>query len=674
MPAVVVERLTKYYGAELILEDVTLTIHERDRIGLIGANGTGKTTLCRLILGQLEPEDGTVARARGVTVGYLAQESAFPPGQTLWQAAMDVFPEMRQMEERLERLAAEMADPATDDLEGVMARHEAVRAEFERAGGYEYEVRAATILTGVGFRGAHRPGTEGRGGDPALRAGGDFDRPVESFSGGEKNRAALAVLLLRDPDVLLLDEPTNHLDIQGTEWLEQYLATCHGAAVIISHDRRFLNRTVRRIVELTDHRLVEYSGNYDTYVQDKERRLLQAERTYEKQQRERQRQLAFIRWALGTGQEKLVRAAKSRLKLLDRAEWIDPPIGERRKANLRFTPRIRGGNEILQLDRAAVGYGGRPIVTDVDLLIRRGDRVGLVGPNGSGKTTLLKVALGELPPLAGVARLGTSVEVGYFAQGRAGLNPRNLVIEEFAEAVPGAERGELRHLLARFLFVEEEVYKHVGQLSGGEQSRLALGKLIMSRPTFLVLDEPTNHLDIDSRGALESALKEYGGTLLVVSHDRYFLDAVTNKVLAIEGRSTRLYDGNYSAYRAARETEEAARREAAEAAREADKQARLREERLTRRAHDARSPGGKPLSRKQLERRADELEAQVEDLEARVARVEALLGSSEVYDDTVRVQALSVEHQRLHERLAEALEAWEAASEELALRATAPGP
>jgi len=647
MPAVVADRLTKYYGAELILDEVALTIHEGDRIGLIGANGTGKTTLCGLILGQLEPEDGTVTLARGVTVGYLAQESRFPPGQTLWQAAMDVFPEMRELEERLERLAAQMADPATEDLEAVMARHEAVRAEFERAGGYEYEVRAATVLTGVGLSAA------------------DFQRPVAGFSGGEKNRAALAVLLLRDPDVLLLDEPTNHLDIQGTEWLEQYLDGYHGAAVIISHDRRFLNRTVRRIVELTDHRLVDYAGNYDTYVQDKERRLLQTERTYEKQQRERQRQLAFIRWALGTGQEKLVRAAKSRLRLLGKVEWVDPPVGERRKANLRFTPRMRGGNEILQFDRVTVGYDGRPLVTGVDLLVRRGDRVGLVGPNGSGKTTLLRVALGELSPLAGSARLGTSVEVGYFAQGRAELDPSKLVIEEFAEAVPGAERGELRHLLARFLFVEEDVFKRVGQLSGGEQSRLALGKLIMSRPTFLLLDEPTNHLDIDSRGALESALKEYGGTILVVSHDRYFLDAVTNKVLVIEEDRARLYDGNYSAFRAVREAEQTARREALEAARETEKQTRLRAERLARQVRKERGPGGKPLSRKQLERRAAELEAQVADLEARVARVEALLGGSDVYDDTVRVQALSVEHQRLQANLAEALEAWEAVAEGL---------
>jgi ATP-binding cassette subfamily F protein 3 len=467
------------------------------------------------------------------------------------------------------------------------------------------------------------------------------------------------MLLLRDPDVLLLDEPTNHLDIQGTEWLEEYLATFHGAAVIISHDRRFLNQTVRRIVELVDHQLTEYTGDYDNYVRQKDDRLLHYERTYEKQQRERQRQLSFIRWALGTGQEKLVRAAKSRLKLLDKVEWVDPPLGERRKANLRFTPRIRGGNEILEFAGLTVGYDGKPLVRDVDLIMRRGSRVGIVGPNGSGKTTLLRAALGELAPLAGGARLGASVEVGYFAQARLELDPENIVIDEFAEVVRDATRGELRHLLARFLFVEEEVFKRVGQLSGGEQSRLALGKLIMTRPTFLVLDEPTNHLDIDSRGALESTLREYSGTVLVVSHDRYFLDAVVNRVLVIEGDRTWLFDGNYSAYREARLQEETARREAEEAAREAGKQARLREERSARRERRRMGADGAGPSLRQLQKQLDALEGRAAELEARIARVEELLASAATYEDTARVQALSVEHARLQAELQQTYEEWE---------------
>jgi ATP-binding cassette subfamily F protein 3 len=644
MPVLIAEHLTKYYGAELVLDDVSLTIHEGDRIGLIGANGTGKTTLCRLLLSETEPDDGTLSVTRGVTLGYLPQDCAFPPGQTLWQAALGVFPDILALEDRLADLAAHMAHATGPDLEALIAQHERTREELERAGGYGYETRAATVLTGLGFREA------------------DFRRELMTFSGGERNRAALAVLLLRDPDVLLLDEPTNHLDIQGTEWLEEYLATYHGAAVVISHDRRFLNAVVRRVLDLADHRLTEYAGDYDDYVRQKEDALLHYERTYEKQQRERQRQLAFIRWALGTCQEKRVRAAKSRMKLLDKVEWLDPPAGERRKANLRFTPRVRGGNEILELQEVTVGYD-RPLLREVDLFLRRGDRVGLVGPNGSGKTTLLKVAIGELRPLAGLARLGRSVEVGYFAQQRLEINPANTVLDDFAEVVADATRGELRHLLARFLFVEEDVFKLVGQLSGGEQSRLALAKLIMSRPTFLVLDEPTNHLDIDSRGALEGALREYSGTILVVSHDRYFLDAVVQRVLVIEGNGAHLHDGNYSAYRETVRAREEARRLAEAEARETDKQARLRDERSARRERQRLAAAGKlGPTPAQLRRRAAELEDRVSDLEARQTKVESLLADPTTYAEPARVTALSVEHQRLQQELATTLAEWEQVS------------
>ncbi len=643
MPFLVADRITKYYGAELILEDVSLTIHERDRIGLIGANGTGKTTLCRLMLRELEPEDGSITIARGTTMGYLPQDADFPPGQTLWDAAMSVFPEMREMEGRLREYEDQMGRADTEGLDAVIERHERVRAEYERAGGYEYETRAGTILTGVGF------------------AETDFRRAVESFSGGEKSRAALATLLLQDPDILLLDEPTNHLDIQGIEWLEEYLRGYHGAAVIISHDRRFLNRAVRRIVELSNHQLEEYTGGYDDYVRQKEDRLLNYERVYQKQQRERERQLAFIRWALGTKQEKRVRAAKSRLKLLEKVDWLDPPAGEKRKVNLRFTPRMRGGNEICELSKVAVGYGGEPLVESIDLFMRRGERVGIVGPNGCGKTTLLRVILGQMAPLEGAARLGTSVEVGYFAQERAELDPENTVIDEFAEVVPDASPGELRHLLARFLFVEEDVFKTVGQLSGGEESRLALAKLIMTRPTFLVLDEPTNHLDIDSRGALESALQDYTGSLLVVSHDRYFLDGVVTQILAIDGRTARLHGGNYTSYWEALRRERDEREQAAAAAEEARKRARLREERMARREtrETLARPSAGGLNPWQRQRRIEELEGQADELEARIRRIEALLADEATYADTARVLALNVEYARLREKLEQTYQGWD---------------
>jgi ATP-binding cassette, subfamily F, member 3 len=638
VPILAANRLTKYYGSDLILDAVSLTIDERDRIGLIGPNGTGKTTLCRILLREIEVDEGELHAAQGATLGYLAQEPDFELRQSLWELVMGCFPHLREMEHRLRALEEEMAHPSPEVAAGLLERHERVRDEYERAGGYDYELRAATVLTGVGF---------------ARR---DFHRELSTFSGGERSRAALARLLLQRPGLLLLDEPTNHLDIQGIEWLEGYLRSYPGAVVAISHDRRFLNQTVRRVIEIEGHQLIEYTGGYDDYARQKDERLLVYQRQYQKQQRERERQLQFIRWALATQQEKLVRAAKSRLKLLDKVDWLDPPAGERRKANLRFVPRIRGGDEILELADVSVGYGKRALVNHVDLFLRRGDRVGCVGPNGCGKTTLLKVILGEMPPLEGKVRRGTSLEIGYYSQVRDEPDTSNTVIEEFGQVVPGATPGELRHLLARFLFVEEDVYKPVAALSGGEQSRLALARLIMAQPTFLVLDEPTNHLDIDSTGALEQALGLYTGTILVVSHDRAFLDAIVRKVLIIEDGRARLYQGNYSAYRAS--LDEAAEAQARAAAEGEERARRGRQGKPGRSA----APGEQaptPLSPWRRVRLLRETEARVEDVERRIARIESLLHDPDVCASAPRVQALSIEYEKLQVERHEAYAALE---------------
>ena len=647
MPLLYADNVTKYYGADLVLDRVSLTIDERDRIGLIGANGTGKTTLCRLVLGQLQPDDGQIGLVRGTSVGYLSQDPEFRPGETLWDAAIACFPRLLELENQLADLEERMADPGDEHLGDLVEGHEAARSEYERDGGYEYETRARVVLTGLGF------------------LVDDFARPIDEFSGGEKNRAALATLLLTDPDLLLLDEPTNHLDIQGTEWLEGHLRGYRGAVIVISHDRHFLNATARRTIEVTSHELVEYAGNYDDYVTQKETRLLSLQREFSKQQREKSRQLEFVRWALGTGQEKLVRAAKSRMKLLGKVDWVDPPESERRKMSLRFTPRIRGGDEILDLVDVAVGYG-EPIVRGVDLQIRRGDRVGIVGPNGCGKTTLLKVILGEMQPLDGTARLGKSMEIGYYAQARMELTPENTVMEEFAEVVRDASIGELRNLLARFLFVDEDVFKLVRQLSGGERSRLTLAKLIMTRPSFLVLDEPTNHLDIDSRGALEGALSLYSGTLLVVSHDRYFLDAVVNRVLAMDGESSREFEGNYSAYREGLRTEAEAREQAAEERRAVERDQRIERERAARKERKAEPAPTQASSEWKLRKQAGELEARAVELEAKLAEVEQALADPELYADPARIQELNIEYRRLQDTLQKAYAAWEAAITKLA--------
>jgi ATP-binding cassette subfamily F protein 3 len=648
MPLITVHNLTKYYGTELLLDHISFAIDHRERLGLIGANGTGKTTLCRILMGQ-EPyeDDSELHFARTLTVGYLSQDVNFGDARTPWEVVMGVFADLLELEARLRSVEERMA-AASDDAqtEALLEEHSHVAAEYEAAGGHEFRHRAAAILTGLGVPEA------------------DFERPLDSFSGGEQRRVSLARLLLSQPQLLLLDEPTNHLDITGIEWLEQYLRNYQGAVIAISHDRRFLDAVVTRILELEGRTLAEYTGGYSQYLEQKEQRLLTYERTYERQQEELKKQLSFIRWALGTAQEKKVKAAKSRLKLLEKMDYVDPPPAQRRKLTLRFEPRLRGGDEVLELKHLGMHYGDKRLFEDVNLFVRRGQRVGIVGPNGCGKTTLLRIALGYQKPTEGEARLGTSVEIGYHRQDEFGLNPEHTVYEEFKELMPDAEQTEIRSLLARFLFVEEDVFKSVADLSGGEQSRLSLAKLILQRPSVLVLDEPTNHLDIDSRNALEAALREYRGTILVVSHDRYFLDAVANRLLLLHDGRAIVHEGNWSAYIAHRQEIEA---EAARIAAEADAAKRQENQRLDRlarqekkrRRQQAAHQGGDSLpSLEQVEQRAHYLETQL-------AKIRDILGRADTYSLPARVQALEVEYEKLNAELAEIYDLWERVEQSL---------
>ena len=638
MPLISVENLTKYYGTELILDHVSFAIDHRERLGFIGANGTGKTTLCRILLGQEQYEDDSrIHIARGTTIGYLSQDVRFHGAATPWELVMSLFKDLKKREKRMAEVTERMGAEGVDDeeLHRLLDEHARLLEEFERHGGYDYEHRAAGVLTRVGV--------------PEV----DFHRPLASFSGGEQRRAALAKLLLEAPDLLLLDEPTNHLDVQGIEWLEQYLKNYPGAVIAISHDRRFLDSVAQKILELEACDLTEYRGGYSDYMKQKEQRLMVYERQYERQQQELKKQMSFIRWALATQQEKRVKAAKSRLKLIEKTEYLDPPLNQRRKMSIRFQPRVRGGNEILLLQGLGKQYGEKRLFSGLDLLVRRGERVGIVGSNGTGKTTLLKIALGLEAPSDGTARLGASVEVGYHRQEEFGLDPNNTVMQEFGTVLPDADTAELRSLLARFLFVEDDVFKRVGDLSGGEQSRLSLAKLVMTRPTLLVLDEPTNHLDIDSRNALEGALKEYEGTIVVVSHDRYFLDAVVNRLILLSEGEVVVHEGNYSSYMAKKAALEAEAERLAQEEAEVARQERLRQEKLARKAkrEAAERDGGPKLT-------PEDLEARAYALEDSISRIEGILGEAATYENPARVAALSAEHQKLNEELERVYELW----------------
>ena len=641
MPLLTINNLTKYYGTELILDHIGFSVDERDRLGLIGANGSGKTTLCRILLGQ-EPyeDDSEIHFARGATVGYLSQDIAYGDATTPWEMALAAFEQLRRREQKIAALTEQMSHAEGEQLSRLLDEHARLLAQFEAAGGYEYEHRAAGVLTRVGV--------------PEV----DFHRPLGSFSGGEQRRAALARLLLEAPDLLLLDEPTNHLDVEGIEWLEQYLNAYPGAVVAISHDRRFLDRVAHRIIEVEACDLTEYRGGYTDYLRQKEERLLVYERTFERQQQELKKQMAFIRWALGTQQEKRVKAAKSRLKLIAKNDYLDPPLNQRRKMSIRFQPHVRGGEEVLMLEGLGMTYGDKQLFSGLDLFVRRGDRIGVVGPNGCGKSTLLKVALGLEDPTAGRARLGTSVQIGYHRQQEFGLNPANNVLQEFATVLPDADTAELRGLLARFLFVEEDVFKCVGDLSGGEQSRLSLAKLVMTAPTFLVLDEPTNHLDIDSCNALENALRDYTGTLLVVSHDRYFLDAVVGRLIVFHDNKVQVHEGNYASWASRQEAKRAAAEALLREQQEQERAERLRQERLARKAKKERQASGAAALPT-----PEELEVRIGNIETQIARVEALLADPATYDSPAHVAALTAEHEKLTTDLNATYELWGEVSE-----------
>ncbi len=518
----------KSYGTQDVLRGVSLQINPGEHVGLVGRNGSGKTTIFRLINNEEPPDRGDVIRARGMRLGLLAQHIHFESGATVHESALAAFGHLQQIEHEMHELEHRMGE-AVDDLDQILERYSDLQHQFEREGGFEYTAKAEAILQGLGFERE------------------TWALETEKLSGGQQNRLGLVRLLLAEPDVLLLDEPTNHLDVAAVEWLEEFLLDYQSAFVIISHDRYFLDRCCRRIIELENGRAASYTGNYSDYLVEREERREAQQRAYDNQQQMIAKTEEFIRRNLA-GQK--TKQAKSRRTLLAKLERIDAVRPDQSSGDFRLKAIERAGNHVLTVDQATIGYSEQVLARDISFVLRRGECLGIIGPNGSGKTTFLKTILKKIPPLAGEIRWGTKVEVGYYAQQLDDLDDRNEIIMELRRvASPGATAGELRSFLAKFLFRGDDVYKHVRDLSGGEKGRLALAKLIYSRVNVLVLDEPTNHLDIPSREALEEALDAYEGTILTISHDRYFLDRIATQILALDGAGlAEHYDGDYTEY------------------------------------------------------------------------------------------------------------------------------
>jgi len=631
MATVSVQNVTKQFGTQIVLSEITLDLHNGEIVGLVGANGSGQTTLFRLIAGELRPDQGTVTTARGTQIGLLRQEPEISLERTLHDEVGSVFAGLLAMEDRLHALSDEMAacgDP--ERLAQLMDTYEHTNARFITAGGHRFETRLNEILGGLGF------------------AQTDYALPMSALSGGQKCRASLAKLLLSDRSFLLLDEPTNHLDIDAVRWLEKFLAGHHGGAVIISHDRYLLDRLCQRILEVDRRRVTSFPGNYSNYVQTRERRLLTQTRQFEKDTAFIKKEQAFIAKHLAGQRTKEAQGRRTRLaRRMAAGEFETESPTARRQAKIRFERVDEQRGTVLRCDELAMAYGDNRLFADLTFHLQPAQRFGITGPNGTGKTTLLNVMVGKTTPDAGTVTIGSQLSLGYYEQEHAGLDPKRTVLEEIRTAHPTLSEQSARSLLGRYLFTGDDVFKPLGSLSGGEQSRVRLASLILEAPDVLILDEPTNHLDIPSREALEESLNEFPGSVVVVSHDRYFLDRIVDRLLVLRRDGHRIVDGNYSDYLA--EVEQA---KAPAAARSTDSGKKgKRKDAVTPRAKSGPSPYD-AMS-------VEQLEILVIERETELATLQARFGDPTVYQDPEMLAELREEMSAVEEALAEVDRAWQ---------------
>ncbi len=618
MSIVTASKLSKSYGAQDVFWDVSLRIAKGDKIALVGRNGTGKTTLLRIIAGLERPTTGQVYRARKLRMAYLPQEAELPSQRTLYDEMLTVLTDLQEQQAELRRLEQQMADP-TQREDAIQRYGEALQA-FELAGGYRYESEIKMVLAGLGF-----PEEEQH-------------QPLSILSGGQKTRALLAKLLLSKPDLLLLDEPTNHLDLAATQWLEEYLGNWGGSLVVVAHDRYFLDKVADRVWELAFGRLEDYAGNYSRYLALRAERMERRLAEYEAQQKHIKKTEEFIRRYMA-GQR--TKEAQGRQKRLDRLPRLERPR-KAKKISLSIETDLRGGDLVLTTENLAIGYPPHaPLFTCPNLYLRRGERAALLGPNGSGKTTFLKTVIGQVSPPNGVVQVGHNVEFGYLAQAHEGLDNAKTILDEILD-VRNLPLEKARGFLGRFLFSGDDVFKRIGDLSGGERSRVALAKLTLEGANFLLLDEPTNYLDIASQEILEEVLAEFNGTILFVSHDRYLINALATQVWSIEDGELRVYKGNYSDF------QEQKRR--AEEAEEEEETEETEEKRRRRK--------GKKKAGETIVGRMAKLEEDIAHLEAQLSALNEELVAASIAQDAESLRELGAEYQQVEEELQRLLAQW----------------
>ena len=635
-----VQGVSKSFGMKSVLKDISLTLQQGARMGLIGVNGSGKSTLFRLIAGQMEPDEGTISLMRGTRVGMLTQEADIQSDLTVREELSRVFEPVREMERRLRALEEEMAQKHENEAELDRLSREYARLtdRFEDAGGYEWPSRIQGVLAGLGF------------------ARGREDQPASVLSGGEKTRLCLARLLLTQPDLLMLDEPTNHLDLSSIQWLEDTLKKYRGTVLIISHDRYFMNSVCDCMAEISMRRLVQYEGNYDQFTVKRQADIERQIREYKLQQAEIARQQAIIQRYRMYNREKSIRAAESREKRLEKMERLERPVDEQH-VRFSFEARRRTGDDVLKVHGLAKGFEGRRLFENFDLHLRAGDRVAIIGPNGVGKSTLLNIIARKLKADAGEVEFGANVDLGYYEQHQTGLDPEKDVLNELWDAFPRLDLDRVRSVLALFLFTGDDVYKKISMLSGGEKGRVSLCKLMLKRDNLLLLDEPTNHLDMDSREVLEGALEDFDGTILTVSHDRYFINRVADRIIEMRPDGVKEYLGNYDDYLEKKRREEAGLEDAAASGMtktQLDKQ--RRKERLLREG------------KKALEKQLEAAEARIANAEKEIQDLETRMADPELYQRPDEARETARRHAELQAGMDALYEEWEALSEAVSER------
>lgn len=630
------------FGADVLFHDINLQIQEHGRTALVGRNGAGKTTLLKMIAGITNPDEGTISKSKDLTIGYLAQDQGLDSQNSIWAELDLVFAPLHKMEKQIHQLENQLAslDPATKEFQLTTEKYSQLQSAFKKQGGFEYESRMRGILKGFGFEEA------------------DYQTAINSLSGGQKTKLALAKILLQSPDLLILDEPTNHLDMNVLAWLEDYLKSYQGALLVVSHDRYFLDRVVSDIYDLDNHTLRHYTGNYTQFMQHKQEWLTAEWKHYEQQQKKIAKLEDFVN-------RNIVRAsttkrAQARRKQLEKMDRMDRPETDDRSIHFHFHSDKDSGNEVLDVDRAVVGYNDQKLAGPLSFSVRKPQRVGIIGPNGIGKSTLLKSILDRIPLISGSIKLGANLQIGYYDQEQQQLHPEKSVLNEVWDDHSNVPEKDICSLLGSFLFVGDDVYKLVHDLSGGEKARLELTKLSFKPINFLILDEPTNHLDIDSREVLENAINEFSGTVLFISHDRYFINQVATDVLDMSATGIKHYEGDYDDYL------EAVNKELASTAGQDEQQVNSTAKPKKSSAQQSYQQSKETQrARRKLQRQVDKLEDQMASLEEQSQAIQEQMSQPEVATDIGQLADLQKQLNKLNEQSEEVELEWTNAAEEL---------